>query len=111
MILKVASSLKDYEWHYVDGLKRVSVSVILEQKVADFVGVVRRAGDILFISSFTMLKEGVLLKPDENMDQVFWYRMLDCVGVDGKEFTIYFDNTGFLLNDQGDTIDKYFIVK
>jgi len=104
MILKIAGVAKEIEWHYIDGIKKIDVSANLKQKLSHFVKEVRKSTDILVVSPFKMIEECI---PEEDED--ICYRFADCIGNDGAEFCIFFDQTAFLLNDGGDTIDRYFV--
>ena len=129
MILKVRSTTKDYEWHYVDGIRRIAVTVTLKDTVEHFVQEVRRVTDIFIIAPlhfhipeseetlagqfFQNTKKNVTnhteLESPIDPERILSYRMADCVGENGEDFCIYFDGDAFLLNDKGTTVDRFFI--
>lgn len=81
-------------WIYVDGIKKLVMSnqrtINLENERFDL-----RMCDVCHMNL------GI------GSEAIHKYMVADCMGEDDRDFSVYFNNLAFLLNNEGKTIDKF----
>ena len=104
MILKVMSADNEYEWHYIDCIRVASISKVMSEKVSVFHKRVWSANDTILVPRYSVDKDGGIAE-----DFTINFRELWCESANGDDFTVVFSEVAFLLNDNGDTVDRFHI--
>ena len=108
MIVKIERYGMGHQWWLVDGIKRISASLRMKYETEDDrIDVMAGSPDVAFLD----LKKCNCSEDSEGCDKCVDhgdYRVcrLNCRMEDGSDYTIVFDTTVYVLNDQGKTIEK-----
>jgi len=105
MILKLKreGSPRGQEWWILDGIRKISVSKVLEAPVD---GEEKALNE--FWGQFDLTIMDMVDKDVPNCAGAK-YKMLICRLVDGTEYTIMFDTVAYLCNDEGKTIERILV--
>lgn len=108
MILKIERRKDDQRWWLIDGIKRISSSLRMkyetsEEQTAAMAG----SPDVAFLD----FKDCNCAPPADECDKCVdhkHYRVcrLNCRMEDGSDYSVVFDTTVYVMNDEGKTIEK-----
>jgi len=115
MILKIRPHDPKQMWFFIDGLRTVTFSDYVEESRTAFFNRVKGSTDIFLLDHTVVLShdsvtgEVTSCAPPEGASNYITYVEAYCTDNQGNQFTIYFDQVAYLLNDNSKTVDKILV--
>ena len=114
MILKIERKRDNQRWWLIDGIKRISSSLRMKYETSEEQTAVMAGGPDAAFLDFKGCncappgKEDKLKEGCSNCVDHSHYRVcrLNCRMNDGSDYSVVFDTTVYILNDNGKTIEK-----